>query len=483
MMSAIMALITIAAALADAQADFNRYIKAYNSQLAARQYLPASRSVAAAAAICGQTKNYDGAFRLLSGFEKAMAEKGVRPDSLPLPYFYAAKARFDLYEGMKNNAQAEAWLKKMAGYARQSDSKEMTTDMLFTEAKFYYGIGHTAQGDQCIARLIKQFETSNDYKAADKAYKELIDKAVSADDAVLVERTYGQYIKWSDSIEATNEATELGKVKAEVAEADTIIAKKDHTIMARTSLMTVFIFLFIGAVACLAVGAFFYQKVLRKKRGMERSVREADARLAAQNAMMQNMSSSMEPALEKLGPDNPAVKEISDYVKKVSEYSEVEAAPATPKEGFEQVNLETFCDSIANDFRPLLKRGATLHIDGARGYATFNATEVRRILEHLVDNAVKFTPRGRAHHPVIPQALGHHEPVHRPGLRPGHPRGRAREPLQGFQRIARHIRGRRPRTPHLCPKGREDGRLPHHRRLGQRCLLHPHHPRLTPHLS
>ena len=164
--------------------------------------------------------------------------------------------------------------------------------------------------------------------------------------------------------------------------------------MARTSLMTVFIFLFIGAVACLAVGAFFYQKVLRKKRGMERSVREADARLAAQNAMMQNMSSSMEPALEKLGPDNPAVKEISDYVKKVSEYSEVEAAPATPKEGFEQVNLETFCDSIANDFRPLLKRGATLHIDGARGYATFNATEVRRILEHLVDNAVKFTPEG-----------------------------------------------------------------------------------------
>lgn len=84
-MSAIMALITFTAALADAQADFNRYVKAYNSQISARQYLPAARSVAAAAEICGQAKNYDGAFRLLSGFEKSMAEKGVRSDSLPFP--------------------------------------------------------------------------------------------------------------------------------------------------------------------------------------------------------------------------------------------------------------------------------------------------------------------------------------------------------------------------------------------------------------
>lgn len=37
------------AAMADTQADFNRYIKAYNSQVASRQYLPAARSAVGAA--------------------------------------------------------------------------------------------------------------------------------------------------------------------------------------------------------------------------------------------------------------------------------------------------------------------------------------------------------------------------------------------------------------------------------------------------
>ncbi|MCM1164221.1 MAG: sensor histidine kinase [Muribaculaceae bacterium] len=391
---ALLAILTVTTAMADVQADFSRAIKAYNSQIAARQYLPASKSAAEAAVLCGEAKNYDGAFKLLSSFEKIMAERGIKPDSLPLPYFYAAKARFDLYDKMNNNAQAENWLRKMAVYARSSKSKEIATDMLFTEAKFYYATNRNKQGDQCIARLIKQFETSNDYAAANKAYRELINKAVSADDAMLVDRTYEQYIKWSDSIEAANEASELAKARQEVQEADTIIAGKNHTIMTRTSLMTIFIALFVVALGCLGVGTYFYQRVRAKNRRIRQEAEEADRRTAQKSAMMQNMSSTIAPALGKLDQDNPAVKEIRDYVKKVEEFSEVDAAPTQPKEGFEQVALEPFCNSIADEFRPMLKRGATIHVDGARGYALINPEEVRKILEHLVDNAVKFTPEG-----------------------------------------------------------------------------------------
>lgn len=196
------------AAMADTQADFNRYIKAYNSQVASRQYLPAARSAVGAAMACAEARNYEGAFKLLGGLEKVMAERGVTADSLPQPYFYLAKGRYDLYRMTKNNGQAEAWLNKMAKYAKESGSRDITNDMLFTEAQYYYSVGRTARGQRCIARLIKQYESGKDYRAADSAYQKLIDQAVTANDAGLVERTYESYMQWSDSIEALNNDSE-----------------------------------------------------------------------------------------------------------------------------------------------------------------------------------------------------------------------------------------------------------------------------------
>lgn len=393
-LSVLLTLITSAVSFADTQADFDRHVKAYNSQIASRQYLPAAHSAAVASALCGDIKNYEGGFKFLTNFEKVMSDRGVTADSIPSPYYYTAKARYDLYTRMGNKTQTETWLRRMGEYARKANNKDITSDMLFNEAKYYYSVGADEQGDRCIARLIKQFETSNDYKAADKAYRDLIQKAVSVNDAVLVDHTYEQYNKWSDSIEAAQEATELGKAKAEVAEADTIIANKEHTIMARTSLMTVFIALFVISLGCLGVTAVFYRRILGKNRHMKKAVENANRLTAEKSAMMQNMSSSMEPALDKLDPDNPAVREIRDYMKKVEEYSAVEAAPGTPGEGVQQVNLETFLNSIAAKYRPQLKRGATLTVEGARGSAMINTEEVRKILEQLTENAVKFTPEG-----------------------------------------------------------------------------------------
>ena len=392
----LMCLMVPATALAEAQEDFATAFKAYNSQVASHQYIPASRSAARAAEACVAARNYNGALRLLSGFERVMGERHVGADSLPAAYYNLAKARYGVYSALKDGAQAEASLRRMADYARKAKSKEVAADMLFAEAKYYYSAGNTTQGDRCIARLIRQYESSSDYSAADKAYKELIAKAVSSGDAVLVDRTYEQYIRWSDSIEAAREDSELRKVSSEKALADRTIARKDAAIAARTSLMAVFIVLFVSAVALLGVGTFYYQRIRRKNRMIAQEKAEADRRSAEKSAMMQNMSSSIEPALERLGssdPGNPAVDDIRRYVRKVEEFSEVDAAPALA-EGVEQVNLETFLGSIADEFRPNLQPGAAIRIEGARGCAALPAEEVRRILEYLVDNAVKFTPKG-----------------------------------------------------------------------------------------
>ncbi len=381
-------------ALADAQADFSKYIKAYNSQVAAKQYLPASRSAAGAAMACAEAKNYDGAFKLLVGFDKVLSDRHITPDSMPAPYYYSAKARFDLYQKMKNHSSAEAWLKKMAGYAKLSGNKDITTDMLFAEAQFYYATGNSSMGDRCIARLIKQYDSSRDYKQADKAYRELIDRAVAANDAVLVEHTYESYMNWSDSIEAVNADTELVKVKKEMADTVEEMEKMDHTIHARTGTMVTFISLFVIALAALAVGALFYWRVMVRNRQMKRRAMEADARNAAKSAMLQNMSSSLRPTLDRLDQSDPAVQRLREYMENVGVLSEVDAAEPKDPSQLEDVDLEQFCSGIASQFRPMLKKGATLSLDGTRGRARIDAPEVRSVLEHLLDNAVKFTPEG-----------------------------------------------------------------------------------------
>lgn len=380
--------------LADTQSELNAHLKAYNSRIAAHQYLPAAQSAAAAAAVCVNAHNYDGAFRLLGNFDKDLAQNGIAPDSLPAVRYTTEKARYEAYRQLKNNGSALKSLSRMGNFAKKAGTKEITTDMLFNEAQYYYSTDQNAKGDLCIARLIKQFDNSKDYTAADKAYRSLIDRAVSAGDAELVEHTYENYMQWSDSIEAITAHSELGKVKKEYADSQETIAEKDHTIATRTGWIVTFITLFVIAVAALAIGALFYFRILAKNRRMKKSVETANAQSAAKSAILHNMSSQMEPTLERLDQSDPAVQNLRGYVKRVGELSEVENSETSADSGLEETNLDTFCETIVAKVRPLVRPRVTITLNGTKGYALINPQEVGKILTHLLQNAAKYTPEG-----------------------------------------------------------------------------------------
>lgn len=385
---------TVLGMWADSQSELNGHLKTYNSRMAAKQYLPAAESAAAAADVCVSAKNYDGAFRLLSNFDQALANGGIAVDSLPAARYTVEKKRYEIYKHLKNNASALKSLSKMGTYAKRANSKKITSDMLFNEAQYYYSIDQNAKGDLCIARLIKQFDNSKDYTAADKAYQKVIDKAVRSGDAEFVEHTYESYMRWSDSIEAITANTELGKVKKEYAESQETIADKDHTIATRTGWIVTFSTLLVIALAALGVGALFYFRILSKNRKMKKTVQAANAQSAAKSAILHNMSSQMEPTLERLDQSDPAVKNLRGYVKRVGELSDVENSDAHTEDTLEEVSLDTFCETIVAKVRPLVKPHTVITLSGTKGYAKINPVEVEKILVHLLENAAKFTPEG-----------------------------------------------------------------------------------------
>ncbi|MDE6089418.1 MAG: sensor histidine kinase [Duncaniella sp.] len=395
-------LITLAIALtfaalgmwADSQSELNAHMKAYNSSMANKQYLPAAKSIAGAAKACADVHNYEGAFRLIGNFEKALSAAGVGVDSLPGARYMIERARYDTYRRFNSTESALKALNRMAAYAKKDGTKEIASDMLFYEAQHYYSTGQDAKGDICINRLVKEIEDGNDNAKTDKAFHDIIDRAVSARDAGLVNHAYEKYNQWTDSVEAANADTELAKVKKEYAASQDTIADKDGTIAARTGLIILFVTLFVISLAVLAIGVILYLRILSKNRKMKKSVEAANAQSAAKSAILHNMASQMRPTLERLDKSDPAVRNIQKYVERIGELSDVTNSDQQTGDSLSDVNLDSFCETIAAKVRPQLKPHAIITLNGTKGQAKINSEEVEKILSYLLENAAKYTPEG-----------------------------------------------------------------------------------------
>lgn len=379
-------------AFGDVQSQFTSQISTYQHDLAAGNYVGAAKAVAAASQSCASVKNYDGAFKVLQGFENTMASRHITPDSIPSAYYELAKARFDLYQATKNTTRAENQLQKMVQLSKASGSRDAITAMLFSAAQYYYSVNQPAKGDKCISQLIKQYDSESDYQAADKAYKTLIAKAVSSNDASMVEHTYESYMAWGDSVAAANANTELAQAKRDIAESQATIVSKDNTIKSKTAVIVTFIALFAGALACLGFGVILYRRALANNRRLRRSVEEANAQSAAKSAILHNMSSTMAPSLQSLDSSLPAVKSLKDYVERVEELSDVGDSQPKSEDELTEVDLQKFCNEIADEIRPRLREGVDLKVDVPRSMAKIDTEETAHILRHLLSNAAKYTP-------------------------------------------------------------------------------------------
>ena len=322
-----------------AQNNFERVIKSYNSQLSAHQYLPAARSAVAASALCADAKNYEGAFKLLSNTVTYLNKNHVTADSLPAVFFTIEKGRLDLYMRLKNNSGATKTIQRMATYAKNANNKEITREMLLSEANYYYSIGQPAKGDSCIGRLVKETGSGSGVEDVKKEFMGLISKGVTADDASLVNHVYKSYMAWSDSIAEMNAESDLAKAKKELATAQTTIGDKDHTIKVKNGVIGTLIAILVVAVAAIAFICVMYARSLARNRKLRQQVIIADEQSDAKSKMIHNMSAVIEPALNKIDSDTPEMDNLRTYIKRLGEYSDADSSVTVDESAMEDIDI------------------------------------------------------------------------------------------------------------------------------------------------
>lgn len=394
--SLIMILVVTLSALgmtAVAQNNFDKLIKSYNSQLTSHQYLPAARSAVDASALCADAKNYDGAFRLLSSTAQYLAQHNITPDSLPAVYFTLEKGKYNLYMRLKNNSSASRAIQQMANYAKKANNKDITREMLLSEATYYYTIGQAAKGDNCIGRLVKETGAGSDVEAVKKEFLGLINKGVAADDASLVSHVYKSYMAWTDSIAEMNAESDLAKAKKDLSVAQSTIADKDHIIKVKNGIIGTLVAIIIILAAALAVGVVMYMRSLARNRKLKQGIMTANEQSEAKSKMLHNMSNVIEPALSKIDSDAPEMENLRTYIKRLGEYSDADLADAQVDESaLEDVDLEKFCGKVIDEIRPILKPGVIVTMSGCKGMAHIAPNEVETILKDLLKNAAANTP-------------------------------------------------------------------------------------------
>jgi signal transduction histidine kinase len=294
-----------------------------------------------------------------------------------------------MYVKLKNSAKAKEWLNRMEELAKSVPS--LNPDLLYTQANFYYTFGAPAQGDAAINKLIQGYQNEKDYAKADKCYRQLIDMATKTNNGRLVARTYERYNQWTDSIKKITAADELSKVQKQYDESLQTIADKDSSLSIKTGIIVTLSIVAAILVAVLVLGAILLMRYIYLNRKLKKNIVIANEHNELKTKFIRNISAQMEPTLDTLDANLPAVKALKEFTAHIQELSDLENTLDEHYEVKEQ-NVLAFCEKVVDEVRPLTKSGVTIAVNAPKMGVNFNAEELETVLLHLLKNAAEYTP-------------------------------------------------------------------------------------------
>lgn len=370
------------------------FLHAYNAFAASEQCEKATACGTQVAALYYRENYYKEAFDILrSADQLTITCEQKNHKSYPELRYATTKERLQMYIRMRKASGADEQIARLADYARAAGVDSLQKDLLYTQANYYYTFGKSAKGDEAIDQLIKEYKDAKQYDKVIDTYRTLIGLARKSGNAAMTSRTYEQYIIWKDSVKVLKALDEINALKKECAEKQTTIDDKDSTLRGRQYIIAGLCVLAAILAAALIFGAIVLVRFIMLTRKQKRAIEVAKEHNEQKTGFIRNISAQISPTLGKLDASLPPVKALNGFMAHIEEMSELENNMAEPCET-EDRNISTFCDGIAKKMEGRMKDGVNFVVNAPKLNMHINAEMLERVLLHLLNNAVEYTPAG-----------------------------------------------------------------------------------------
>lgn len=364
------------------------YIRAYEDYVNKGQMQQGIECGTKAASLYSKDGLHKEAFELLRNIDQAINTKGGG-NSAGLHYL-VTKERLQMYMKFRKPDSAKEQLKIMEAQANASNDEKVKNDLLYSKAIYYYSFGLNAQGDAVFKEMANKLTASKEYDKVDEVYKQLIANGRKSNNASMVAQSYSNYLAWKDSVNALKHADEIGALKKQIADNETSIEEKDSSLAVRWAIIIGLCVLAIALAAALAIGAVILLRFILLTRKQKKTIQLANDNNALKAKFISNISTQLDPTLQKLDSKNPEVKALMDFSQHIQTLSELENA--TEELEYEDTPIQQFCEDIMEQIREKVKSGVTLKVNAPKMNICINKEYVSHILLHLLNNAAEYTP-------------------------------------------------------------------------------------------
>jgi signal transduction histidine kinase len=321
--------------------------------------------------------------------------------------FNLAKEKMQLCIKLRSDEQARLQVERMAEAATQMGGDSINEELQKGRMTYYYAFGNTAQGDDILLRLLNKYKSEKNYEKIKSSFQELISMAVRTNNASLTDKTYKNYIVWSDSVKALSAQDDLAVLQRKYDESLQANADQESSITYRTAII-IALCVVVGALVVLLVLIFANQVRLKMKNNkLKKGIEIANEHNEMKTKFIHNISSQIAPVIDNVNEtvdgmsasanEKGAVKgqttALTTFMDHIQELSELESTLDTPYE-MGDIQVGSFCNELGEKLNPLLADGVTVAIEAPKLLIKSNKEQLERLLMHLLSNAAEFTKEG-----------------------------------------------------------------------------------------